>query len=307
MQRFAFLTVDGLASGAVHAAFALSLVLIWRAARVVNFAQAALSVAAAWVAWTVGSRTGGWWLGLLLAPLAGAALGVLVERTALRRLGPEAPGGQRSHLDAVIVAFGVLMVVQAVLGMVFGLQYRAMPAPISDRVLLAGGVPTTSAYRLLVVAAVGLLVAGVAVFFTRTRLGRALRAAAAAPLTARLMGIDVTRMTTIAWGLASALGGFAAMLVLPTGLGLHPNALDGVFVTAFTAAVLGGLDSAVGAVLGGLVVGLVVSYATGYAADPNLAPVAVFALLLVVLLVRPAGLLAAGHAHGAPSGKHGRA
>jgi branched-chain amino acid transport system permease protein len=81
------------------------------------------------------------------------------------------------------------------------------------------------------------------------------------------------------------------MLVLPTGLGLHPTALDGVFVTAFTAAVLGGLDSAVGAVIGGLAVGLVLSYVTGYARDPDLAPVAVFVLLLLVLLVRPTGLL----------------
>lgn len=293
MSRFAFLTLDGLATGAVHAAFALSLVLIWRAARVVNFAQAAMSVAAAWVAWTVGSRVGGWWLGLLLAPLAGAALGVLVERSALRRLTPSPTAGapERGHLDGVIVAFGVLMIVQAVLGMVFGLQYRPMPAPVSDRVLLAGGVPTISGYRLLVVAAVGVLVAGLALFFTATRLGRALRASASVPSAAPLVGIDVGRMTTVAWALASAVGGFAAMLVLPTGLGLHPTALDGVFVTAFTAAVLGGLDSPAGAVLGGLAVGLVLSYVTGYAHDPDLAPVAVFVLLLLVLLVRPTGLL----------------
>src|SRR5690606_19743676 len=77
MSRFIFLTVDGLAMGAVYATFALSLVLIWRAARIVNFAQGAISVAAAYVAWSVGSRAGGWWLGLLLAPLVGALLGVL--------------------------------------------------------------------------------------------------------------------------------------------------------------------------------------------------------------------------------------
>jgi branched-chain amino acid transport system permease protein len=103
-------------------------------------------------------------------------------------------------------------------------------------------------------------------------------------------------MTTIAWGLATGLAAFAAMLVLPTGLGLTPTAMDGVFITAFTATVLGGLDSPLGAVLGGLAVGLVLDYATGYASDPNLAPLAVLGLLLAVLLVRPRGIFSPGPA-----------
>ena len=286
MSRFVFLTLDGLASGAVYAAFALSLVLIWRAARIVNFAQGAISVAAAYIAWTVGAWAGGWWLGLLVAPLAGALLGVLMERTALRRLGPE------RHLDAAIVAIGVVMVLQAVLGMVYGGAYHPFPAPVSQTVLQAGGQPTLSPYQLLVLGAVALLVTGLALLFSRTDLGLALRAAAFAPEVSRLAGVNVARMTTLGWGLSAGAGGFAAMLVLPTGLGLHPTAMDGVFITAFTAAVLGGLDSAVGAVVGGFAVGLVLNYVTGYTGEPNLAPVAVLGLLVAVLLVRPSGVVA---------------
>src|SRR5690606_6654864 len=173
MERFIFLTLDGVAVGAVYAAFALSLVLIWRAARIMNFAQGAISVAAAYVAWTVGSRAGGWWLGLLIAPLVGALLGVLMERTVLRRLGPvpAGHGGRDRHLDAVIVAIGVVMVLQAVLGMVYGGACQPFPAPVSQAVLQAGGQPTLSPYQLLVLGAVALLVTGLALLFSRTDLG----------------------------------------------------------------------------------------------------------------------------------------
>jgi Branched-chain amino acid ABC-type transport system, permease components len=286
MTRFLFLTIDGLAMGAVYATFALSLVLIWRAARIVNFAQAAISVAAVDVAWVVGSRVGGWWLGLLLAPLVGALLGVLMQRFTMRRLGPE------RHLDAIIVAIGVAMVVQAGLGMVFGLQYRPLPAPVSQTVLTVGGVPTLSPYKLVVLGAAALLGVGLALLFSRTALGLRLRASALAPEVARLLGVEVDRMTTLAWGLAAGVGAFAALLVLPTGPGLHPTAMDGVFITAFTAAVLGGLDSPVGAVVGGFAVGLVLNYVTGYTDEPNLAPIALLGLLLAVLLVRPNGVFA---------------
>jgi branched-chain amino acid transport system permease protein len=139
-------------------------------------------------------------------------------------------------------------------------------------------------------AVAAVLVASLALLFTRTRLGLRLRAAAFAPEVARLAGVSVARMTTVAWALSTGLGAFAAMLVLPTGLGLHPTAMDGVFLTAFTAAVLGGLDSAVGAVVGGFAVGLVLNYATGYASAPNVAPLAVLGLLLAVLVARPGGL-----------------
>ena len=286
MHRFVFLTIDGLASGAVYAVFALSLVLVWRAARIINFAQAAVSIAAAYLAWSIAGPVS-WWAALLVAPVAGALIGVGVERTALRRMGPE------RHLDAMIVALGAALVIQGVLGMAYGTQSRGLPTPVSDRVLVVGGVPTTSPYRLLVLAAVALLVAALALLFTRTRLGLRLRAAAFAPEVARLSGVSVARTTTVAWALSTGLGALAAMLVLPTGIGLHPTAMDGVFLTAFTAAVLGGLDSALGAVVGGFAVGLVLNYATGYAAAPNVAPVAVLGLLLAVLVVRPGGLLGA--------------
>ncbi|SDZ15987.1 amino acid/amide ABC transporter membrane protein 1, HAAT family [Micromonospora pattaloongensis] len=283
MERFLFLTLDGLSTGAVYAAFALALVLIWRAARLVNFAQGAMAVATAYVGYAVVAATGSYWLGLAAAVLAGLLLGALVERVLMRFVGHANPLGD------VIVALGLVLLIQAVLGMVFGNEYRPAAAPFDTDGLTVGGITAISPYDLWVFAAVAVVVVLLALLFTRTPIGLRMRASAFAPEVSRLLGVDVNRMLTVGWALAAAVGALAGMLVIPTGLGLHPHAMDLVFVIAFTAAVVGGLDSPVGAVIGGLLVGLILSYVTGYL-GPDTTPLAVLALLLAVLLVRPGGL-----------------
>jgi len=291
LDRFIFLTVDGLSKGAVYAAFALSLVLIWRAARIVNFSQGAIAVAAAYMAYSVTMHTGGnYWLGFAAAIVGGLVLGVAVERTTMRFVGHERP------LDSVIVALGVVLIIQAVLGFIYGNEFLPAAAPFSRTSMRIGGYAVWSPYDLYVYAAVAVLVSFLAYLFAKTKLGLRLRASAFAPEVSRLLGVNVGRMTTLGWALAAAAGALAAMLVLPTELGLHPNAMDLVFVTAFTGAVLGGLDSPQGAVIGGLAVGLILNYVTGYAHNPNLAQPAVLAVLLVVLLVRPGGLFSSATA-----------
>ncbi|MEH0931542.1 branched-chain amino acid ABC transporter permease [Micromonospora sp. CPCC 205558] len=285
MDRFVFLTVDGLSRGAVYAAFALALVLIWRAARVVNFAQGAMAVAAAYVAYTVSAATGSYWLGFVVAIVAGLLLGALVDRVVMRHVDHASP------LNPVIVALGLVLLIQAVLGMVYGSEFRPAEAPFSRSALTVGGVAVLSPYDLFVFATIGVVVSGLAWMFARTPVGLRMRAAAFAPEVSRLLGVNVGGMLTFGWALASGVGALAAMLVLPTELGLHPHAMDLVFVSAFTAAVVGGLDSPPGAVVGGLVVGLVLSYVSGYAGS-DLTPLAVLVLLLAVLLVRPGGLFA---------------
>ncbi|WP_433260752.1 branched-chain amino acid ABC transporter permease [Micromonospora vinacea] len=285
MDRFVFLTVDGLSRGAVYAAFALALVLIWRAARVVNFAQGAMAVAAAYVAYTVSTTTGSYWLGFVVAIVAGLALGALVDRVVMRHVDHASP------LNPVIVALGLVLLIQAVLGMVYGSEFRPAEAPFSRSALTVGGVAVLSPYDLFVFATIGVVVSGLAWMFARTPVGLRMRAAAFAPEVSRLLGVNVGGMLTLGWALASGVGALAAMLVLPTELGLHPHAMDLVFVSAFTAAVVGGLDSPPGAVVGGLVVGLLLSYVSGYAGS-DLTPLAVLVLLLAVLLVRPGGLFA---------------
>ena len=283
MDRFLFLTVDGLARGAVLAAFALSLVIIWRAARIVNFAQGAMAVATTYVAFTVTAATGSYWLGLASAIVAGLVIGALAERTVMRFAGNTSP------LNSVIAGLGLLLVIQAVLGMIFGNGYQAMATPFSTSPLDIGGISAISPYDLFIFVCIAVIVAGLALLFTRTALGLRLRAAAFAPDLARLLGVRSSRMLTLGWALSSAVGALAALLVIPTELGLNPHALDTVFVYAFTVAVVGGLDSSGGAVAGGLAVGVILSWVSGYL-GATLAPIAVLVLLLAVLLLRPAGL-----------------
>lgn len=283
MDRFVFLTFDGLSKGAVLAAFALALVLIWRAARIVNFAQGAMAVAAAYAAYSVTSATGSYWLGFGAALVGGLLIGLVVERAVMRFVDHTSP------LAEVIVALGLVLVFQAVLGMFYGNEYLPAGTPFSRTALTAGGVPLLSRYDLFVFGAVLLVVVGLALLFTRTPVGLRMRASAFAPEVSRLLGVNVGGMLTLGWALASAVGALAAMLVIPTELGLHPHAMDLVFVSAFTAAVVGGLDSPVGAVVGGLSVGLILSYVSGYLGS-DVTPMAVLVLLLAVLLVRPGGL-----------------
>ena len=285
MDRFVFLTLDGLSRGAVYAAFALALVLIWRAARIVNFAQGAMAVAAAYAAYSVTAATGSYWLGFAAALATGLLLGAVVDVAVMRLV------DHRSPLNPVIVALGLVLLIQAVLGMVYGNEFQPAQTPFSRTAFNVGGVAALSPYDLFVFAAVGAVGGALAWVFTHTAVGLRMRAAAFAPDVSRLLGVNVGGMLTLGWALASGVGALAAMLVIPTELGLHPHAMDLVFVSAFTAAVVGGLDSPPGAVVGGLGVGLLLSYVSGFAGS-DLVPLAVLVLLLAVLLVRPGGMFA---------------
>ncbi|GAA1691890.1 branched-chain amino acid ABC transporter permease [Glycomyces endophyticus] len=285
MDRFVFLTAAGLARGAVLALFALSLVIVWRTARVVNFAQAAMAAAAVYAAFAVTAATGSYWAGLLTGLAAGALLGAAAERGLMRRLPVHAP------LPGIIVAIGLVMVLQAGLAIAFGPEHRPMHPPFSERPFIVGGVPVLSPYDLFTLAAAAAVMTALALLFNRTSLGLQLRAAAFAPETARLLGVRVPRMVTLGWALSVAAASLAALLLVPTELGLNPHAADLLFVNAFAVAVIGGLDSPLGALLAGIGVGLLVSLVTGYV-SASAAPLAVLGLMTLVLLVRPGGLFA---------------
>jgi branched-chain amino acid transport system permease protein len=283
MDRFVFLTFDGLSRGAVYAAFALALVLIWRAARIVNFAQGAMAVATVYVGYSVTNATGSYWLGFAVAVVGGLVLGAAVERVVMRFVDHSSP------LNGVVVALGLVLIIQGVLGMIYGNEFLPAPTAFSRDAFEVGGVALLSRYDIFVFASVGAVVVLLTLLFTRTPTGLRMRAAAFAPDISRLLGVPVGGMLTLGWALAAAVGSLAGLLVIPTELGLHPTAMDVVFISAFTAAVLGGLDSPIGAVIGGLVVGLLLSYVSGYL-GATVAPMAVLVLLVVVLLGRPDGL-----------------
>jgi branched-chain amino acid transport system permease protein len=283
MSRFVFLTGNGLAFGAVYAAVALALVLIWRTTRVLNFAQGAQAMATAYVAISVWQWTDSYWLGFVAALGAGLVLGALIQLTAFRTADRMPP------LNTIVVGVGVLIVAEAVVGMIYGVDFRDFPAAFSTSTYSVGNTALFSNQDLFTVGSVIAVMVILAALLTWTPSGLRMRASAFAPEVARLLGVRVGRMLTLGWALAGLVGALAGMLVIPTGLGLYPQAMDGVFVLGFTGAVVGGLDSPVGAVVGGVATGLVLSYASGYLGS-DLTQLAALALLLIVLLARPNGL-----------------
>ena len=283
MSRFLFLTFNGLSFGAVYAAVALSLVLIWQTTRVLNFAQGAQAVACAYVAMSVHSWTGSYWLGFAAALVAGFAIGVIVERTAFRTASRMPP------LNTIVVGVGLLIFIEALMGMLYGQANRDFPPAFSTETHAIGGVALLSNQDIFTISSVVVTMLSLGALMTWTPVGLRMRATAFAPEVARLLGVRVTRMLTLGWALAGVVGALAAMLVIPTGLGLYPQAMEGVFVLGFTGAIVGGLASPVGAVVGGVVTGLVLSYASGYLGS-DLTLLAALVLMLAVLLVRPTGL-----------------
>lgn len=289
MDRFIFLTVDGLTRGVIFASFGLALVLIFRGTRLVNFAQGAMAAGTLYLAYSVTQETGSYWAGLAAAVVGGLILGALIERVLMRHIDPSA------HLNAVIAALGLVLVIQAVLGIIYGNDFRAMKLQFSRNPYSIGDQPLLSPYDTFVFCVVLAIMIGLAVMFTRTDIGLKMRAAAFAPDISRLLGVNVGRMLTLSWALAAAVGGLAALLIVPTEFGANPHATDLVFVYAFTAAVIGGLDSPIGTVIGGIIVGLVLSYVSGYS-DKDVSAIVILAILIGVLLLRPNGLFASAAA-----------
>src|SRR4051794_23821711 len=250
MDRFIDLTLNGIANGAIYAAVALSLVLIWRATRILNFAQAGMLMFTTFIAWTAIDHGASYWIGFALALVSGLALGALVERTVVRRVEGAPP------LNAIIVTLGVLVLLQAIAGMLWGGNPRSFPPAFSIKGFDVGGRTVLfSPFDLFTVLVVAGVMVGLMLLFSRTTLGLRMRAAAFEPEVSRLLGVRVGDMFTVGWALASLTGSLAGVLVAPA-VFVAPNTFDSVLVFGFTAAVLGGLESPAGAMVGGGLLGL---------------------------------------------------
>lgn len=285
MQEFIEFTLEGISSGMIYAAIALSLVLIWRGTRILNYAQGGMAMFTAYVALEVIYLTRNYWLGFGAALLAGLLLGAVLERTIIR------PVTNKPPLNAVIVTIGLLIFIEGLAGIIYGASFRSFPFAYSVGGLSIGSVALGITRNDLFTAAAVLLAAlALAAVFRFTSVGLRMRATAFNASVARLLGVRVGRMRNLGWALAGLIGALAGMLVTPPQL--YPNSMDAIFVLGFTAAVIGGLESPVGAVVGGLLLGVVLSYAGGYL-GAQLVQIFGLAALILVLMVRPTGLFSA--------------
>ena len=284
MADFLQQVVSGLASGGIFASLALALVLIYRATGIVNFAQGEMAMISTFVSWELIERGLPFWGAFFLTLAISFAGGVAIERVVVR------PVEDKPVLTGVIVTLGLLVFFNGFAFWVWGGDVKNYPSGFSTRTIDIGGVAISIqdlGVIAVTLAAVGVLYA----FFQLTKLGLALRASALNPSASRLVGIRVGWMLALGWGIAAALGAVSGMLVAPTVL-LDPNMMRPVLLYAIAAAVLGGLTSPAGAVVGGLALGVTLNLLTAYADVPAglRLPVAL-TLILLVLLVRPAGLL----------------
>jgi len=283
--EFLQFTLSGVVFGMIYAAIALSLVLIWRGTRLLNFAQGGMAMLTTYVAIEVIYKTNSYWAGFVIALAAGLILGAASELAVVR------PTVGKPELNSVIVTIGLLILIEGLAGIFFGGQYRSFPAAFSITGLKVGSTPLgVSRFDVFTAAAVLATTLILAVMFRYTTAGLRMRAAAFNATVARLSGIRVARVLTVGWALAGLLGALAGVLVSPSTF-LYPNSMDAIFVLGFTAAVIGGLDSPAGAVIGGLLLGLALSYAGGYW-NSDLTSLVALAILVAVLMLRPNGLFA---------------
>ncbi len=287
MQDLAQQVVSGLATGSIFASLALALVLIYRSMGVINFAQGEMGMLTTFIAWQLVQGGMPLWAAFGVTILAAFAGAVVLELIVIRPVERAAP------LTIVIVTLGLFDVFNGVAGWIWGYVVRPFP-PLFPVTPLHVGEVTFNTQDLGIIAVSLAALGAISLLFTRTKLGLAMRAAARYPAESRALGVPVSWMLALGWGLAAAMGALSGMMIAPVTF-LDPNMMQGVLVYAFAAAVLGGIESPLGAVVGGLGLGVLINllgtFVPFIGTDLRLA--VAFAIIVTVLLFRPAGVF--GH------------
>jgi len=282
--EFAQQLAAGIREGSIYAGLALALVIIYRSTRVINFAQGEMATFTTFIAWSLMNHGLSFWTAFPIVLAIAFVGGVGIERILIR------PVENASVLTIVIVTLGLALLLNGLMSMIWGGQNRQFHGPFSTRTIDVGGVPISVQDIGIVVTSLALVLL-LALFFRYTKLGLALRAAAVNPDSSRLVGVRVGWMLALGWGIAAVLGAVAGMMIAPV-VFLDPNMMQTILLYAFAAAVLGGLDSPVGAVVGGILLGVTITLLGRYVEfiGSTLKLPAALMLILVLLLVRPGGL-----------------
>ncbi|CAN1645296.1 LivH Branched-chain amino acid ABC-type transport system, permease components [Candidatus Nanopelagicaceae bacterium] len=294
MAQFINMLLIGIGAGSIYALMAIAMVLVWRSTRVINFAQAGMALLSTYIGFELVQKTGNFWIALPLAMILGALFSALVEILLIRTLIKHSTSGPVAGIVPIIATLGLLGFIRAIIGFIWGNQDIQIQPPLS-KVGFKFGEETISLspMNLLVLLTVLGMVLVLGFIFQKTSLGLSLRASAYSPEIAQLAGIRVGAIRTIGWAIAGAAGAAAGLLQTVNGTGaVSPDSLEfSLLLTfGFIAAVIGGLESLPGAVLGAVVLGLVLAAVQIYISG-TLVFIVAFALLLLVLLVRPQGFI----------------
>jgi branched-chain amino acid transport system permease protein len=285
MQLLIHQILSGLATGGIYASVALALVMIYQATHLVNFAQGEMAMFATYLAWTLMQAGVPYWGAFFLTVAIAFLGGVLLERIVIQ------PVENSPILSLVIVFVGLLVIFNSVAGWIYSYTIKPFPSPFPEQPFMGNTYLTSHDMGSAGVTLVVLLL--VFIFFRYTPLGLAMRAAAQNPVSSRLVGVRVGWMLALGWGLASAIGAVAGIMVAPV-VFLEPNMMGGILLYAFAGALLGGIDSPGGAVLGGFIVG-VLENVVGVYLGTELKLTVALVIIVGVLVVRPSGLFGKIH------------
>lgn len=274
--------VSGLATGSIYALVAISLVIIYNATRTLNFAQGEMLMISTFVGWTAYQHLRLPLAAVLLvAVVAAAALGWLIERLVIRH------AIAATHFDVLIITLGLSLVLRSAAGVVWTHDEFPFPSFFPNRPVAVGPVRVAPVSLGIIGASLTLMLA-LYLLFARTRFGRAMRAVAQNQRAARLMGISVERVYSASWMLAAAVGAVAGVLIAP--VIFLSSKMGLVAINGFIAAVLGGFGSMPGAVVGGMLLGVLENLAPLYLPS-SIKHSVPFLLLIGILIVRPAGVV----------------
>jgi branched-chain amino acid transport system permease protein len=285
-QAFMHQVFAGLATGGIYASLALALVMIYQATHLVNFAQGEMAMFCTYMAWSLINAGMGYWPAFLLTIAFGFVLGVAIERLVIR------PVAHATVLSTVVVFIALLVILNSVTGWIYTYTIKPFPSPFRQGTFLDN--PFMSPHELGSIGITLIVLVILYVFFRFTPLGLAMRAAAQNPESSRLVGIRVGWMLALGWGLASAIGAIAGMMIAPV-VYLDPNMMAGILLYAFAAALLGGIDSPGGAVIGGFVMGVLENLLGAFVIGNELKLAVALVLIIGVLVVRPSGFFGRVH------------
>ncbi len=279
---------SGLSAGSVYALMALALVITYKTTEVPNFAQGEMAMVSAFIAYEVRTELGLGFAWAFTAALVFAfVLGIAFEFAFLRRT------KNASHLNVIITTLGFMLILFGLAGWRWGADQRQFPFPIpTNQVVELGGV-LVSTLSLATISIALVLMLSVFAFFRYTKLGIAMQATQQHPMAARINGVPTRRIVALTFGISSVIGAVAALLTAPV-ITLDPTLMWDPLLKGFAAAVLGGMNSPVGAVLGGYLLGIVENLFGAYV-SVEFKSVVAFLIIVLVLWFRPSGLFSRHH------------
>ena len=284
-MEFLSYLISGVSLGSVYAIIALGYTMVYGIAKMLNFAHGDVIMVGGYISLLAMSSLGlPWWVGVLLAMVVCTVLGVIIEGLAYKPL-RAAPS-----LAVLITAIGVSYFLQNAAQLIWGASPMSYTPIVSGSLQLFGEQLSISYVSLLTIVVCAVIMVGLTLFTSKSKMGKAMRACSEDKGAAQLMGINVNRTISLTFAIGSALAAIAGVLLCSFNTSLMPTTGSMPGIKAFTAAVFGGIGSIPGAFLGGILLGIIEALAKAYIST-QLANSIMFAVLIIMLLVRPAGLL----------------